>query len=193
MLVARRFSAARGPHGVRFWSRRWSEGAMHPGPDAPGRRGRLPRRSAPSRLSCCPKGPRRLASPGHGPHVAFHAATESRKLLLSFDDGPDCAAHRSSSTSSTARAEGNLFRHRLAAQGRAAGGHRTPRSGPQDRRARPPGRQPHDEPPRSLSEPDASRRGDRRQLRAHRGDDRRAAVSLSRRRTAPSATAWRRR
>jgi peptidoglycan/xylan/chitin deacetylase (PgdA/CDA1 family) len=28
-------------------------------------------------------------SPGHGPHVAFHAATESRKLLLSFDDGPD--------------------------------------------------------------------------------------------------------
>ena len=28
-------------------------------------------------------------SPGHGPHVAFHAATEPRKLLLSFDDGPD--------------------------------------------------------------------------------------------------------
>src|SRR5580692_10540118 len=28
-------------------------------------------------------------SPGHGPHVAFHAATQSRKLLLSFDDGPD--------------------------------------------------------------------------------------------------------
>src|SRR5580704_12839970 len=28
-------------------------------------------------------------SPGHGPHVAFHSATESRKLLLSFDDGPD--------------------------------------------------------------------------------------------------------
>ncbi len=30
-----------------------------------------------------------FASPGHGPHVAFHAATEPRKLLLSFDDGPD--------------------------------------------------------------------------------------------------------
>jgi peptidoglycan/xylan/chitin deacetylase (PgdA/CDA1 family) len=30
-----------------------------------------------------------IASPGHGPHVAFHAATEPRKLLLSFDDGPD--------------------------------------------------------------------------------------------------------
>ena len=28
-------------------------------------------------------------SPGHGPHVAFHAATGERKLLLSFDDGPD--------------------------------------------------------------------------------------------------------
>src|SRR6185503_13925162 len=28
-------------------------------------------------------------SPGHGPHVSFHAATEPRKLLLSFDDGPD--------------------------------------------------------------------------------------------------------
>jgi peptidoglycan/xylan/chitin deacetylase (PgdA/CDA1 family) len=30
-----------------------------------------------------------LASPGHGPHVSFRAATEPRKLLLSFDDGPD--------------------------------------------------------------------------------------------------------
>ena len=30
-----------------------------------------------------------LPSPGHGPHVSFHAATEPRKLLLSFDDGPD--------------------------------------------------------------------------------------------------------
>ncbi len=28
-------------------------------------------------------------SPGHGPHVSFHATTEPRKLLLSFDDGPD--------------------------------------------------------------------------------------------------------
>src|SRR5450631_2489810 len=30
-----------------------------------------------------------FGSPGHGPHVAFHSATEPRKLLLSFDDGPD--------------------------------------------------------------------------------------------------------
>jgi peptidoglycan/xylan/chitin deacetylase (PgdA/CDA1 family) len=30
-----------------------------------------------------------IASPGHGPHVSFHAAREPRKLLLSFDDGPD--------------------------------------------------------------------------------------------------------
>jgi len=36
-----------------------------------------------------PEEPPALASPGHGPHVAFHAATEPRKLLLSFDDGPD--------------------------------------------------------------------------------------------------------
>jgi len=36
-----------------------------------------------------PEEPLALASPGHGPHVAFHAATEPRKLLLSFDDGPD--------------------------------------------------------------------------------------------------------
>jgi peptidoglycan/xylan/chitin deacetylase (PgdA/CDA1 family) len=36
-----------------------------------------------------PEEPIAVASPGHGPHVAFHAATEPRKLLLSFDDGPD--------------------------------------------------------------------------------------------------------
>jgi peptidoglycan-N-acetylglucosamine deacetylase len=36
-----------------------------------------------------PEEPLAIASPGHGPHVAFHAATEPRKLLLSFDDGPD--------------------------------------------------------------------------------------------------------
>src|SRR5215831_12732916 len=36
-----------------------------------------------------PEEPLAVASPGHGPHVAFHAATEPRKLLLSFDDGPD--------------------------------------------------------------------------------------------------------
>lgn len=36
-----------------------------------------------------PEEPLAVASPGHGPHVAFHATTEPRKLLLSFDDGPD--------------------------------------------------------------------------------------------------------
>src|SRR5947208_2500431 len=36
-----------------------------------------------------PEEPLAVASPGHGPHVAFHAATEPRKVLLSFDDGPD--------------------------------------------------------------------------------------------------------
>src|SRR6516162_6052940 len=36
-----------------------------------------------------PEEPLTIQSPGHGPHVAFHAATEPRKLLLSFDDGPD--------------------------------------------------------------------------------------------------------
>jgi peptidoglycan-N-acetylglucosamine deacetylase len=36
-----------------------------------------------------PEEPLAIASPGHGPHVSFHSATEPRKLLLSFDDGPD--------------------------------------------------------------------------------------------------------
>ncbi len=77
------------PSWVRFWSRRWSAGATHPGPDAPGRTRWPPHRSEPSRLTCHPKRPRRSNRRGTGRTWHFASATESRKLLLSFDDGPD--------------------------------------------------------------------------------------------------------